>query len=91
MEGDFDDKDKILMYQEKRFTLFQCLAYLYGEIPLSDLEEIPDKIKNSKFKKVQDSYPLLAQLELYSADGLINYADILKYGAVNPKTVLERY
>ncbi|WP_442794874.1 L,D-transpeptidase family protein [Pelobium manganitolerans] len=48
-------------------------------------------VKTKKFKKVEDSYPLLAQLELYSADGLINYAGILKYGAVNPKTVLSRY
>ncbi len=50
-----------------------------------------NKIKNTKFKKVEDSYPILAQLELYSADGLINYANILKYGAVNPKTIFESY
>lgn len=49
------------------------------------------EIKTKKFKTVEESYPLLAQLELYAADGLINYAGILKYGAVNPKTVLERY
>lgn len=49
------------------------------------------QVKTKKFKSVEESYPVLAQLELYSADGLINYAGILKYGAVNPKTVLERY
>lgn len=48
-------------------------------------------IKTKKFKSVEQSYPFLAQLELYCADGLINYAGILKYGAVNPKTVLSRY
>jgi murein L,D-transpeptidase YcbB/YkuD len=48
-------------------------------------------VKTKKFKKVEESYPYLAQLELYSADGLINYANILKYGAVNPKTVLSSY
>jgi murein L,D-transpeptidase YcbB/YkuD len=48
-------------------------------------------VKTNKFKKVEESYPYLAQLELYSADGLINYANILKYGAVNPKTVLSSY
>lgn len=56
-----------------------------------EISALLDKIKNSNFKKVEDSYPLLAQLELFSADGLINYANILKYGAINPKTVLERY
>jgi murein L,D-transpeptidase YcbB/YkuD len=49
------------------------------------------EVKTMKFKKVEDSYPVFARLELYCADGLINYSNILKYGAVNPKTVLERY
>ncbi|MBC7654638.1 MAG: L,D-transpeptidase family protein [Oligoflexus sp.] len=48
-------------------------------------------VKTKKFKNVEESYPYLAQLELYSADGLINYANILKYGAVNPKTVSNSY
>ncbi|MFC5282671.1 L,D-transpeptidase family protein [Pedobacter alpinus] len=55
------------------------------------ITDLLNQVKTKKFKKVEDSYPLLAQLELYSADGLINYAGILKYGAVNPKTVLSRY
>jgi hypothetical protein len=50
-----------------------------------------DQIKQTQFKKVEESYPLLAQLELLSADGLINYANILKYGAVNPKTIFSTY
>lgn len=49
------------------------------------------EVKTRKFKSVEESYPVLAELELYCADGLINYAGILKYGAVNPKTVLARY
>ncbi|MBK0382970.1 L,D-transpeptidase family protein [Pedobacter sp. SD-b] len=55
------------------------------------LTAILDIVKTKKFKNVEESYPYLAQLELYSADGLINYANILKYGAINPKTVLSRY
>lgn len=53
--------------------------------------ELLSQVKTKKFKSVEESYPILAQLELYAADGLINYAGILKYGAVNPKTVLKRY
>jgi hypothetical protein len=56
-----------------------------------EITSLLDQIKNTKFKKVEESYPLLAQLELYSADALINYSNILKYGAVNPKTIFERY
>lgn len=55
------------------------------------ITDLLNKVKFTKFRKVEESYPLLAQLELYSADGLVNYANILKYGAVNPKTVLARY
>lgn len=55
------------------------------------ITELLNVVKNKKFKNVEESYPYLAQLELYAADGLINYANILKYGAVNPKTVLSRY
>ena len=50
-----------------------------------------DSLKFTKFKDVKESYPLLAKLELYSADGLVNYANILKYGAVNPKDVQASY
>src|SRR5690606_7398319 len=39
----------------------------------------------------EESYPLLAQLEILCADGLINYSNILKYGAVNPKNIYGRY
>ncbi len=62
-------------------------AYFHAD----KISELLKDIKTKKFKSVEESYPLLAQLELYSADGLINYAGILKYGAVNPKTVLARY
>ncbi|HEX7367905.1 MAG TPA: L,D-transpeptidase family protein [Pelobium sp.] len=55
------------------------------------IKDLLNEVKTKKFKNVAESYPVLAQLELYAADGLINYAGILKYGAVNPKTVLKRY
>lgn len=55
------------------------------------IADLLTEVKTKKFKSVEESYPVLARLELYCADGLINYAGILKYGAVNPKTVLERY
>lgn len=49
------------------------------------------QVKETKFKSVEESYPLLAQLEILCADGLINYSNILKYGAVNPKNIHGRY
>ncbi len=57
----------------------------------NDIADLLTQVKTKKFKSVEESYPVLAQLELYCADGLINYAGIMKYGAVNPRTVLKRY
>ena len=57
----------------------------------NEIAGLLEAVKNTKWKKVEDSYPSLAKLELYCADGLINYSNILKYGAVNPKKLYGRY
>jgi murein L,D-transpeptidase YcbB/YkuD len=49
------------------------------------------RAKNEKFKNIEMAYPVLADIELYSADGLINYANFMTYGAINPKDILSRY
>lgn len=56
-----------------------------------EISTLLEDVKNTKFKSVDESYPLLAKLEILSADGLINYSNILKYGAVNPKDIYGRY
>ncbi|RZJ78385.1 MAG: peptidoglycan-binding protein, partial [Chryseobacterium sp.] len=55
------------------------------------IDQLLQQVKETKFKSVEESYPLLAQLEILSADGLINYSNILKYGAINPKNIYGRY
>lgn len=57
----------------------------------SKIAELLEQVKETKFDKVEDSYPLLASLEILAADGLINYVNILNYGAVNPKNIFSRY
>src|SRR6478672_11740831 len=56
-----------------------------------EIDRLLKEVKTTKFKSVEESYPLLASLEILSADGLINYSNILKYGAVNPKNIFSRY
>jgi len=56
-----------------------------------EIDDLLHQVKTKKFKKVEESYPLLASLEILSADALINYSNILKYGAVNPKNIFGRY
>ncbi len=55
------------------------------------IKELINRAKTEKFKYIKLAYPVLADIELYCADGLINYANFMTYGAVNPKTVLSRY
>ncbi|WP_148233519.1 L,D-transpeptidase family protein [Pseudopedobacter saltans] len=56
-----------------------------------DIANLLDSVKKTRFKKIEEIYPVLARLEILSADGLINYANILKYGAINPKKLYGRY
>lgn len=58
---------------------------------VDELKSLLIKAKTFKFKKVNDAYPVLANIELLSADGLINYANFMKYGAINPKELFSRY
>jgi murein L,D-transpeptidase YcbB/YkuD len=61
--------------------------YLHAD----SISKILKILKTKKFKNVADSYPFLAKLELYSADAFINYVNILKYGAINPKIIFSTY
>ena len=61
--------------------------YLHAD----SINKILKILKNTKFKNVNKIYSHLARLELYSADAFINYVNILKYGAINPKTIFSTY
>lgn len=45
----------------------------------------------NNFKHIEESYPVIAQLELLSANAYLNYTNYLKYGVVNPRTIFSRY
>jgi len=55
---------------------------------ISDLLEV---LTTNKFKKVEESYPVIAKLELLSANAYLNYTNYLKYGVVNPRNIFSRY
>lgn len=48
-------------------------------------------LSSNKFKNVNESYPVIAQLELLSANAYLNYSNYLKYGVVNPRNIFSRY
>jgi len=59
-----------------------------------DVDEIKNLLKTldaNKFKKVEESYPVIAKLELLTANAYLNYTNYLQYGLVNPKNIFSRY
>lgn len=40
---------------------------------------------------MEESYPVIAKLELLSANAYLNYNNYLKYGVINPRSIFSRY
>ncbi|MFC4212498.1 L,D-transpeptidase family protein [Pedobacter lithocola] len=58
---------------------------------VKEVSELIDKLKVNQFKSVDETYPLLARLEILSAHALTRYTSYLKFGLVNPKDIFLRY
>jgi len=56
-----------------------------------EIRNLLDKLKANAFNKVEESYPVIAKLELLSANAYTNYASYLKFGAVNPRKIFLQY
>jgi len=56
-----------------------------------EIKELLSDLSANKFKKVEESYPVIAKLELLSANAYLNYTNYLRYGVVNPRNLFSRY
>jgi murein L,D-transpeptidase YcbB/YkuD len=56
-----------------------------------EIKGLLSDLSANKFKKVEESYPVIAKLELLSANAYLNYTNYLKYGVVNPRNLFSRY
>jgi murein L,D-transpeptidase YcbB/YkuD len=56
-----------------------------------EIKSLLSDLSANKFKKVEESYPVIAKLELLSANAYLNYTNYLKYGVVNPRNLFSRY
>lgn len=65
---------------------FNPKAFGYQE--LSDLLRI---MKDNRFKNIDEAYPVIAELEIRTADALLRYTNSIKYGSVNPRKIFNRY
>ncbi|KLT67625.1 L,D-transpeptidase family protein [Pedobacter sp. BMA] len=56
-----------------------------------EIKDLLSQLGENKFKRVEDSYPVIARLEILSANAYLNYTNFLKYGVVNPRNIFSRY
>ncbi len=69
--------------------------YLEGLNPeifdLKRLSSLLEQLNANKFKTIDEVYPLIADLEIITANTLLKYNNCIKFGAVNPKKLFNRY
>ncbi|PWS28421.1 L,D-transpeptidase [Pedobacter yonginense] len=56
-----------------------------------EIRNLLEQLSANTFKKVEESYPVIARLELLSANAYLNYTNYLKFGVVNPRNLFSRY
>jgi len=61
---------------------------IFGINELTDLLKV---LNANRFKNINDVYPLIAELELKTADALLRYHTYMKYGSINPRKYFNRY
>ncbi|GGI23912.1 hypothetical protein GCM10008119_10030 [Pedobacter mendelii] len=56
-----------------------------------EIKNLLQELSTNKFKNVEESYPIIAKLEILSANAYLNYSNFLKFGLVNPRNIFSRY
>ena len=56
-----------------------------------ELKNLLGVLNANRFKSIEEVYPLVAELELKSADALLRYHTAMRYGAINPRKYLNRF
>ncbi|WP_443938442.1 L,D-transpeptidase family protein [Pedobacter sp. MW01-1-1] len=56
-----------------------------------EIKELLERLDANKFKKVDECYPVIAKLELLSANAYLTYTNYLKFGVLNPQHIFSRY
>lgn len=55
------------------------------------LQRLLKELSANKFKKIEQVYPVVADLELNAAEALIKYNNFVNYGSINPRKLFSRY
>jgi len=62
-----------------------------GSFRYAQLDEMLKSLQNTRFKTIEEVYPVLARLELNAAEALIKYNNYVYYGSINPRLLFSRY
>ncbi len=57
----------------------------------AEIKRLLKQLDANDFKKVEESYPVIAKLELLSANAYLSYSNYLRFGLVNPQNIFSRY
>jgi L,D-transpeptidase YcbB len=57
----------------------------------NELETLVKLLKANSFKSIEEVYPIIAELEIKTADALLRYTTFMNYGVVNPRNIFNRY
>ncbi|TCD01801.1 L,D-transpeptidase [Pedobacter psychroterrae] len=55
------------------------------------LSKVLALLDSGKFKNIEEVYPVIADLELNTAEALVKYHNFVYYGVVNPRKILSKY
>ncbi|MFD0941808.1 L,D-transpeptidase scaffold domain-containing protein [Pedobacter boryungensis] len=58
---------------------------------IKELTSLLERLDANKFKSIDEVYPLLAELEIKTADAFLRYTSFIKYGIINPRKIYNRY
>ena len=61
------------------------------KLGLQRLQALKTSLDSNKFKKIEELYPVLADLEITTAEALLKYHSLVNYGSLNPGKLLNRY
>jgi murein L,D-transpeptidase YcbB/YkuD len=55
------------------------------------IKQLKNTLDGNKFKNIAEVYPVIADLEIKSANAFLKYQQVMKYGCVNPRNIFNRY
>lgn len=58
---------------------------------LDEITSLLSTLNANRFKTIEEVYPVIADLELKTADALLKYSTFIKYGCINPRRFNNRF